>query len=152
MVEEKTIEKDIEEVPLDIEALEKEINSTDWVLGWEKGREDTLRAIRDYMLPANERVLKSAEIVYKLMVKNFGDVFSKVFAGFNTTYDEPAILLCLKKGCDVVRAKVCLFGAIAANAFSEGGLLPLNVLVTREESTDFETVRHDFKFERVSNA
>ena len=152
MVEEKTLKKEMEGVPLDIEALEKEINSTDWVLGWEKGRDDTLRAIRDYMLPANERVLKSAEIIYKLMVKNFGNVFSKVFAGFNSAYDEPAILLCVKTGSDVVRARVCLFGAIVANAFNESDLLPLNVLVTREESTDFETVRHDFKFERLSNA
>ncbi len=136
------------DVSIDFDALEKELDSSDWSRGWEKGREDTLRAMRESMFPSDDRILKSAEMMYKIMVQNFGNVFAKIFAGFNNSYDEPSILLCLKADAKISRADVCWYGSVATGIFNESGMLPINVVVTREESIDIDAVRKDFKFER----
>ena len=39
-----------------------------------------------------------------------------------------------------------------SNAIYNAGLIPLNVLVTKTESTDFGLVKHDFKFQRIMHA
>lgn len=140
------------EVKIDIEALEKELNESEFSKGWEKGREDTIMMMKKSFFPTSDQVLKSAEITFREMEKQFGKVFNHVFAGFNLKYDEPAILFCLKPGAENLRAKACYFGVLLSNAIYEAGLLPLNVLVTKTGTTDIQLVSHDFKFQRNLNA
>lgn len=59
---------------------------------------------------------------------------------------------CLKPEASRLRAKICYFGVMLSNAIYNAGLIPLNVLVTKTESTDFDLVRHDFKFQRIMHA
>ncbi len=137
-----------DEVKIDIEALEKELDNSDWSRGWEQGRIDAIKAMQDNLLPRNDLVLRSAEIIVKMMKKKFGDVFGRVFAGFNGNYDEPAVLLCLKDGASCKRGDVITYGVDILPGFESSGLIPLRVLATRQKSTDFETVASDFQFER----
>lgn len=150
--EEKTYDDVSSEVKIDIEALEKELDNSEYSRGWQKGREDAIRLIQESLLPPSDKVLKSAEITYREMEKKFGKVFDQVYAGFNYNYDEPAILFCLKPEAAKLRAKACYFGVLLSNAIYNAGLIPLNVLVSKTESTDFELVKHDFKFKRIMNA
>lgn len=136
------------DVKIDFEALEKELDNSDWSRGWEQGRVDTIKAMQDNLLPRNDLVLRSAEIIVKIMMKKFGDVFGRVFAGFNGHYDEPAVLLCIKDGANCRRGDVIMYGVELSSEFEASGLVPLRVLATRLGTTDFETVANDFQFER----
>lgn len=135
-------------VKLDISALENELNTSDWARGWEQGRIDALKAIREDLLPSNDRVLRSAELVSRIMTQRFGNVFARIFAGFNSHYDEPAVLLCMNENAKCTRGDVIMFGVELQPLFSQSGLVPLRVLVTKMSSTDFGTVANDFQFER----
>lgn len=152
ILENKTAIADGTEVKIDIEALEKELNESEFAKGWEKGREDAIMMMKRSFFPTSDQVLKSAEITFREMEKQFGRVFDHVFAGFNLQYDEPAILFCLKPEAESLRAKACYFGVLLSNAIYEAGLLPLNVLVTKTGTTDLQLVGHDFKFQRNLNA
>ncbi|WP_295098252.1 hypothetical protein [uncultured Fibrobacter sp.] len=140
------------DVKIDIDALEKELNDSEFSRGWEKGREDTIRNMQESLFPPSEQVLKVAEITFREMEKQFGKVFDHVYAGFNSSYDAPSVLFCLKPEASKLRAKICYFGVMLSNAIYNAGLVPLNVLVTKAESTDFDLVRHDFKFQRIMHA
>lgn len=133
---------------IDIEKLERELNESDWSRGWEQGRFDLLKAVRENVLPRNDNILRSAEIVVKLMQKRFGDAFGRIFAGFNGYYDEPSLLLCLKNGANCARGDVVEYGVELIPFFMECELEPLRILVTKQNSTDFDTVVKDFQFER----
>lgn len=133
---------------IDIEKLERELNESDWSRGWEQGRFDMLKAVRENVLPRNDNILRSAEIVVKLMQKRFGDAFGRIFAGFNGYYDEPSLLLCLKNGTNCARGDVVEYGVELIPFFMECELEPLRILVTKQNSTDFDTVVKDFQFER----
>lgn len=142
------VENPVSDVSLDIESLEKELNNSDWSRGWEQGRIDMMKQMKENFLPRNDQVLRSAEIVVNIMKKKFGDVFGRIFAGFNGHFDEPAVLLCLKEGADCKRIDVVSFGVDVSLEMSEHGLVPLHVMATRSESTDFDSVVKDFQFER----
>ncbi len=137
-----------DDVKIDIEALEKELDNSDWSRGWEQGRIDAIKAMRDNYLPRNDLVLRSAEIIVKMMSKKFGDVFGRIFAGFNGNYDEPAVLFCIKDGSACRRGDVITYGVDLLPCFEASGLIPLRVLATKQKTTDFETVANDFQFER----
>lgn len=145
---ENAAEKVRSEVNLDVKSFDEELFASDWARGWQQGRNDTMQNMQDNFLPRNDQVLRSAEIVVKLMVKKFGDVFGRIFAGFNSHYDEPAILLCLKDGVGCKRMDVVSYGVDVQPEFQDSGLIPLRVLVTRQNSTDFDTVAKEFQFER----
>lgn len=142
------VENPVSDVSLDIESLEKELNNSDWSRGWEQGRIDMMKQMKENFLPRNDRVLRSAEIVVNIKKKKFGDVFGRIFAGFNGHFDEPAVLLCLKEGADCKRIDVVSFGVDVSPEMSEHGLVLLHVMATRSESTDFDSVVRDFQFER----
>ena len=87
--QEKNILSDTDsEVKIDFDALERELDNSDWSRGWEQGRIDALKAMQNNFLPRNDLVLRSAEIITKIMIAHFGNVFSRVFAGFNGHYDD----------------------------------------------------------------
>lgn len=140
--------KSLNRVDKEISKLEKEINNSEWTHGWEKGREDLIRDLEKSLFPDVDSILKSAEIIIRLLEKRFGKVFENVFAGYNSYYDEPAILVCLKDDVDCKRSDVCMFGVILEQAFSDLKLLPLNLMVTRSRSTDYNMVKEEFSFER----
>lgn len=147
--EKNTLPEVDSDVKIDFDALEKELDNSDWSRGWEQGRIDAIKAMQENFLPRNDLVLRSAEIITKIMIAHFGDVFSRVFAGFNGHYDEPAILLCMNDDAQCSRGDVIWFGVKLQPLFSEQNLVPLRVLVTKSSSTDFDTVAKDFSFERV---
>ena len=112
------VENPVSDVSLDIESLEKELNNSDWSRGWEQGRIDMMKQMKENFLPRNDQVLRSAEIVVNIMKKKFGDVFGRIFAGFNGHFDEPAVLLCLKEGADCKRIDVVSFGVDGPELFA----------------------------------
>lgn len=142
---------EIQGIEKEIEFLEKEMNNSEWARGWEIGREDALKALKNSLFPSDERILKSAEIAFKILSKQLGSSIEKVFAGYNHQYDEPEILVVLSDDADeLCRCKVIDLGLMLELIFQQIGLLTISILSSRLSKIDMDTVNEDFPYERIA--
>ncbi len=141
-VNEECIEKEIQD-------LEREMSSSEWSRGWEKGREDLLKDLQASLFPTNQRILKSAEILFKIFSRLFPNQIAKVYAGYNGKYDEPSMLVAVSdEASSDTRCRILEMGIFLERIFEQVGLLPLSVLACRLSGMDKTSVEADFIFER----
>ncbi len=143
---------EIEDILPEIEKLQLNMNFKDTAEAWEHGRKTVITELQQRLFPENTDILNSAEIAFRVLVQRYGNIFSHVYAGFNTTYDEPTVLLSLKKESENLRADISWFSTYLEFALHDSSFLPLSIMITRDSSTDFEVVQSDMAFQRDPDA